>query len=177
VRIVEKIKVAIVPGAGCGGCDVALANLGEALLETTDLIDIVFWPTVADFKIEDLEAIHDIDIGIFHGSIRLEEHIKKAKLLREKAKYVVAFGTCAIYGGLFGLGNLATREELLKTIYLDMPSTNNPEKKLPAQKVQVDGIDITPPALTEWNMPLNKIINVDLYVQGCPPIEDSINHF
>ncbi len=173
----EKIKVAIVPGAACGGCDVALANLGEKLLEATELIDIVFWPTVADFKIEDLEAVQSIDVGIFLGSIRLEDHVKKAKLLREKAKYVVAFGTCAIYGGLFGLGNLATREEILKKVYLDTPSTDNPEEKLPAQKVKIDGVDITPPALTEWNMPLNKVINVDLYVQGCPPIKDSINHF
>lgn len=172
-----KIKLAIVPGAACGGCDVAIANLGMKLLEASELIDIVFWPTVADFKMEDLKSIDNIDIGVFLGSIRLEEHVERVKLLREKSKYVVAFGTCAIYGGLFGLGNVASREELLRKVYLNTPSTDNPEEKIPAQKTVIDGIDITPPALTEWNLPLNRIINVDLYVQGCPPIEDSINHF
>ncbi len=173
----NKIKITIVPGAACGGCDVSLANLGERLLEATELVDIVFWPTVADFKLEDLKNLDHIDIGIFIGSIRLEKHAEAAKILREKAKFVVAYGTCACYGGIFGLGNLSTREELLKKVYLNTPTTENPEEKIPGQKVVINGVDVTPPRLTEWNLPLNNIVTVDLYVQGCPPIEDSINHF
>lgn len=171
------IKIAIVCGASCGGCDVSLVNLNEKLLEIAEHAEIVFWHTATDFKLEDLEKVDSIDLGIYIGSIRTEEHLELAKKLREKAKYIVAFGSCACFGGLYGLGNLSEKRELIKTGYLETPSTENPEEKLPGDKITVDSIDITLPSLTEWNMPLNKVINVDFYVQGCPPLSQSIEGF
>ena len=173
-----KAKVAIVCGAACGGCDVAIINLHEKFLELAEKIEIVFWHTATDFKLEDLEKLEKVDIGIFIGSIRTREHLELAKILREKSKYLVAFGSCACFGGLFGLGNVATKHELLRTAYLKTPSTENPKEKIPGQKVIVnESKDISLPELTDWNLPLNKVVNVDFYVQGCPPIADSINRF
>jgi len=170
-------KIAIVCGAACGGCDVAIVNLHERLLDISDKIQIVFWHTATDFKIEDLEKIPKVDIGIYIGSIRNEEHIELAKKLREKSQFLVAFGSCACFGGLFSLGNVASKSEILKTVYLETPNTENPEEKFPGQKVLADSIDITLPKLTDWCLPINSVVNVDIYVQGCPPIGDSIEKF
>jgi len=51
-----KIKTAIVLGATCAGCDVAILDLNEKILEVADLCEFVFWPTAMDFKIDDLLA-------------------------------------------------------------------------------------------------------------------------
>jgi len=173
----KQVKIAIVAGASCGGCDVAIANLHERLLDVVARSDIVFWHTIADFKKEDLEKQRNIDFGIFIGSIRTEEHLELAKILRERCNFLIAFGTCACFGGMFGLGNVAERYELLKVGYITTPSTENPREVIPGNKFEVNGVDLTLPRLTEWCMPLNKVVNVDIFVQGCPPIEEAIDKF
>ena len=121
----KKIKIAVAPGSSCGGCDVALVNLNA---------DIVFWPTALDFKIEDLEQVNEIDIGIFVGALRHEDHVKLAKLLREKSKIIVALGSCACYGGIFSLANLFEKKDLLETVYQKTITTENSNGKMPTLK-------------------------------------------
>ncbi len=48
----------------------------------------------------DINDLKNIDIAIIEGSIYAEEHIRVAELLRSKAKVVIAFGTCACFGGI-----------------------------------------------------------------------------
>jgi F420-non-reducing hydrogenase small subunit len=48
-----------------------------------------------------------------------------AHLLRKKSQYVIAFGACAQTGGIPGLANLYTREEIFRTVYLESVSTTN----------------------------------------------------
>lgn len=169
----EKIKLAIIPAASCGGCDVSLANLNEKLLELTKFVDIVFWPTVTDFKIEDLENLEGIDIALFIGSIRLKDHEEKLKLAREKAKILVAYGACACFGGIFSLGNLFDSEELLEHVYLsnELITTDNTEKEIPGQKYEINGLDLNITPLTDLARPLNDFVKVDIYAPGCPPRE------
>ena len=98
----SKPKLAVYWASSCGGCDIAIVELGEHLLELAQVADIVFWPCAMDFKYHDVEAMPDgaIDVALFNGSIRTDldaEHI--AHLLRKKSKALVAFGSCAC-GGL-----------------------------------------------------------------------------
>jgi len=165
----EKIKIAVCPGAGCGGCDVSLVNLHEKLLELSELVDIVYWPTAIDQKMEDLEKIEHIDIVIFEGSIRTKAHEELLKMARKKAKILVAYGACACFGGIYALGNLFFRKELLEMGYLLTPSTENEQKKFPGELVKIDNIIIKIPELIDWNMPLDKLVSVDVYAPGCPP--------
>ena len=53
----KKIKLAIVLGATCSGCDIAILDLNEKILNLASLADIVFWPTATDFKLSELEEI------------------------------------------------------------------------------------------------------------------------
>ena len=40
----EKLKVALHWLASCGGCDVAVVDVDEKILDVVELMDIFFWP-------------------------------------------------------------------------------------------------------------------------------------
>ncbi|MCL2340247.1 MAG: F420-nonreducing hydrogenase, partial [Proteobacteria bacterium] len=56
----DKLKTAFLLAGGCAGCETAVVDLSEALVDALDALEIVFWaPTVADVKYKDLEAMPD----------------------------------------------------------------------------------------------------------------------
>ena len=115
----DKLKVALYWGATCGGCDVAVLDLNEKILDLVGIADIVFWPIALDFKYQDIESIEDnsIDVSLFNGSIMNSENKKIAELLRKKSKVLIAFGSCSCFGGIPGLSNISNNEEIyLKNI-------------------------------------------------------------
>ncbi|MHA1223138.1 MAG: oxidoreductase [Candidatus Heimdallarchaeaceae archaeon] len=167
-----KIKTAIVLGATCAGCDVAILDLNEKILEVADLCEFVFWPTAMDFKIDDLLALEDgeVDIGIYHGSIRTEEDKEMAEILRRKAKVVVAFGACANFGGIPSLNNMPYEEGFFDLVYKQVPSMDNPKGTVPLESVEVKGEELTLPGMRAEADALGAVIDVDYYVPGCPPM-------
>ncbi len=166
-----KLKVAVALGSSCAGCDVAIVDLGEKLLEVFDKVDIVYWLTAFDYKLEDLRALEDgsIDYALFDGSIGTSEDREIAELLREKSKKLVAFGACACFGGLPGLANLTTARELLETVYVKTVSTNNPSRVIPQPVSHVNDLALTLPEKLDTMLPLSDVVEVDYFVPGCPP--------
>ncbi|HYB67671.1 MAG TPA: F420-nonreducing hydrogenase, partial [Candidatus Acidoferrales bacterium] len=102
-----KPRIAFNWASSCGGCEIAVLELGTKLVELNDKIDIVFWPVALDFKYSDLESMSDknIDVTFFNGAIQTSENLHLAQLLRAKSKLLVAFGACAIMGGIPALAN------------------------------------------------------------------------
>lgn len=96
----KRIKLAIGLGSACAGCDIAILNLKEKILDLASLAEIVFWPTAMDFKLSDLERIgkNDIDISLQHGTIRTSEQEHIAHLLKERSKVMIAFGYDSLGG-------------------------------------------------------------------------------
>ncbi|MCD6331122.1 MAG: hypothetical protein J7L80_02855 [Thermoplasmata archaeon] len=162
-----KKKIAMYWGAGCGGCDVSLLGIHEKLLDLLDDIEIVFWPCATDFKYEDLEKMPDksIDIAFYNGAIRTSENEEIAKLLRKKAKLMVAYGSCAIEGCVIGLANLYSKEEIFKTVYLENETTPNKEKIIPKEKSN----DLKLPEFLPHLKVLSDVVKVDAVIPGCPP--------
>jgi F420-non-reducing hydrogenase small subunit len=171
-----KLKLASYWAAACGGCDVAILDVHEKILDIAAAADIVFWPIATDFKYRDVEAMPDanIDVTLFHGAVRNSENEHLAHLLREKSKVLVAFGSCAHIGGIPGLANLFTREEIFKRVYGESPSTVNPEKVEPQAKVTMPEGEITIPEFYDTVKSLNQVVEVDYYVPGCPPTPKQI---
>jgi len=87
----EKLKFAFYWAASCGGCEIAVLDINEKILDVVAIADIVFWPVALDYKYKDVEAMPDksIDICFFNGAIRTEENEHMAKLLRQKSKILV----------------------------------------------------------------------------------------
>ena len=174
--MVAKPKVAICWLGGCGGCDEAIVDLNEALLQVTSAVDVIFWPVAMDFKYHHLEAMEDgeITLSIINGHIRNSEQEEVAKLLRKKSQLVLAFGTCACFGGTPGLANFRTKEDIFNWVYRDAPTVVNPKGNYPQPKSQVNGKELTLPEFYEQVFALRQIIDVDYYLPGCPPPPDLI---
>ncbi len=101
-----KPTLALYWAASCGGCEIAVLDLQEKILDVAQAFDIVFWPAAMDFKYADIRSREDksIDLCLFNGSIRNSENAEMAHLLRAKSKTLVAFGSCSMEGGIPGPG-------------------------------------------------------------------------
>jgi len=171
-----KLKLALYWAGACGGCDVAVLDINEKILDVANLADIVFWPIALDFKYHHVEAMKDkaIDVCLFNGAIRSSEQEHLAKLLRAKSKVLVSFGSCACFGGIPALANLTTRAEIMERVYVEAPSNDNPGKTLPQTKTQVAEGELTLPELFESVLTLAQVVPVEYFVPGCPPTVDLI---
>jgi len=158
-----KPKVAFYWCASCGGCEEAILDLAEDILNVVSAVDIVFWPVALDFKEKDVEAMADgaIEVALVNGAIRSAHQLQMAQLVRRKSRILVAFGACAQLGGIPGLANLTTTGEILHEVYGDGTR--------PQLEFQHDGQALNLPKLFESVYPLDRMIPVDYYVPGCPP--------
>jgi len=172
----EKLKFAFYWAASCGGCEIAVLDINEKILDVIALADIVFWPVAMDIKYKDVEAMPDkyIDVCFFNGAIRTEEQEHMANLLRKKAKTLIAFGSCAHQGGIPGLANIANKKEVFERAYLQTPSTKNPQSVTPKTSVHVKEGELNLPEFYDTVKTLDQIVEVDYYVPGCPPPVDLI---
>lgn len=171
-----KPKVAICWLGSCGGCDEAVVDLNEAILDVADAVDIILWPVALDFKYHHIRAMEDgeIALSIINGHVRNSEHEEVAKLLRQKSQLVLSFGACACFGGTPGMANFINKETIFNWVYRDAPTVVNPKKNVPLPESTVNGKTLTLPAMYERVNALNQIIDVDYYLPGCPPPPDLI---
>ena len=132
----DKPKVAICWLGSCGGCDEAIVDLNEALLDVTNAVDVILWPVAMDFKYHHIEAMADgeIVLSIINGHVRNSDHEEVAKLLREKSQLVLSFGACACFGGTPGMANFRTKEDIFNWVYRDSPTVVNPKGIYPQTK-------------------------------------------
>ncbi|MEM4704302.1 MAG: oxidoreductase [Candidatus Bathyarchaeia archaeon] len=165
----EKLKIAFYWAASCGGCEIAVLDINEKILDVIGIADIVFWPVAMDIKYKDVEAMPDkyIDICFFNGSVRNSEQEHMAKLLRKKAKTLVAFGSCAHEGCIPGLANLHNRDEIFEKAYLKCASVDNPQA--PQTKFQSKEGVLELPEFYDTVRTLDQTVTVDYYLPGCPP--------
>jgi F420-non-reducing hydrogenase small subunit len=166
-----KPKFAMYWAASCGGCEIAVLNIGEHILDVDAVFEIAFWPAAADFKYDDVRGYPDgyIDLALFNGAIRNSENEEIAHLLRQKSKVLVAFGSCASSGGIPSLGNLSSNERLLHTVYLNNPSIDNPGQVLPQPLYHAPEGDLYLPELHRRVKSLSEVVEVDYTIPGCPP--------
>ena len=104
-----------------------------------------------DFKYRDVEAMPDgnIDVTLFNGAIRTEHDAHIAALLRNKSKYLVALGSCAMEGCIGALANILGAEHALRRAALETPTTDNPSAAMPALVTAMPEGDLTLPALCD----------------------------
>jgi F420-non-reducing hydrogenase small subunit len=171
-----KLKGGIYWGAGCGGCDVAVLDVHEKILDVAGKMDLYFWPIAMDFKYDDVRALEDgeLDIVLYNGAVRNSENEEIAKLLRRKSKTLVALGACAHLGGLIGMANYHTRETILRRVYGETESTQNPDGVLPLERSTVDGNELELPRFYNTVRTLDQVVDVDYYIPGCPPVPQQI---
>ncbi len=167
----EKPKLSMYWAASCGGCEIALVNINEKILDVNANFDFMFCPCLIDTKKKDIEALPDkaITITLFNGAIRTEENEEMAHLLRKKSQILIAFGSCSSEGCIPGLANLYTADELMKTVYLKSPTVDNPKGIIPSSENKVSEGMLHIPTFYSSVKTLSQVTDVDYFIPGCPP--------
>jgi len=167
----EKPKFSMYWASSCGGCEISLVNLHEKFLAVAENFDFVFCPCLLDTKKRDVEEMPDGSIALtfFNGAIRTTENEEMALLLRKKTQMLVAFGSCAMEGCIPALSNFHSREDHLRTIYLDNPSLDNPDGVLPQTMFAVPEGELELPVFQDKVRTLAQTVAVDYFLPGCPP--------
>jgi F420-non-reducing hydrogenase small subunit len=150
------MKIAIEELAGCSGCTISILDLHETLLDVVAQADIVYSPVIMDAK----EPPEGIDIAFVTGAVRNAENEERLKLLRTRSKKLIAFGTCACYGGVSGLSMLGKAEDLFACVYQGVET---------AEKGNAIPKDV--PAFLYRAFAVGDLVKVDYYITGCPPKE------
>lgn len=132
-------KFAVLQLSGCSGCEVSLLNAEEWV----EKYQLVYMPLV----ISTHGLPDDIEVLLVTGGVRNEDDEYNLKRAASRARKVVAVGTCAISGGVANLGD---RDDVRK---LFMSDTKRHAL----------------PALLPKTHPVDAVVNVDLYLPGCPP--------
>ncbi len=156
----KKIKLATVWLAGCSGCHMSFLDLDEWLLELAQKVDIVYSP-IADIK----DYPDGVDVCLVEGAIANEENLELIKEIRQKTKLIISFGDCAVTANVPGMRNmLGPAETVLKRSYLELGDVT---PQLPEEPGIV-------PELLDRVSPVHEVVNVDLFLPGCPPNADRI---
>ncbi|MBI5017560.1 MAG: hypothetical protein HZB55_18985 [Deltaproteobacteria bacterium] len=171
-----KPKLAMYWAASCGGCEIALANIHEALLEVDRHFDFMFCPCLLDTKRADIEALADkaIFLTLFNGALRTTENREMAELLRQKSQVFVAFGACAATGGIPALANHHGIGAVLDASFLSAPSVDNPERIVPGHRTVVPEGELELPRFLARVLAVSEAVAVDYSIPGCPPEPEQI---
>ena len=137
----------------CSGCHIAIVDLHEKIMAVLESVRIQHCPVLTDIK-----DYPPAKIGLVSGAIRNEHDKQAAIAMRESCDLIIAWGSCAVFGGPAGAGNVHSREEIADAVYLQNKTTVT--RSLPQREVSP-----LEPAVT----PIDRVIDVDLYLAGCPP--------
>jgi coenzyme F420-reducing hydrogenase gamma subunit len=142
----NRPKVAFFEFTSCEGCQLQILNNESTLLEFLSLIEIV------DFREAMTERSDDYEIAFVEGSITRPDEIKHIRAIRRNAATLVAYGSCACFGGVNQLKNRFRDPEWVKhQVY---------------GRHRIDTLDEA--------LPLEAVVPVDLKILGCPVKKEEV---
>lgn len=141
----QKPRLAFFDFASCEGCQLQIANLEEAVIDVTKLVDIVSFREVMK------EHSDDYDIAVIEGSIMRPMDVERLKKIRNNAKVLVALGACACIGCVQRMVNQWPVEESIAAVYDKDPALND-----------------NPYFANFKTKALDEVVTVDVYIPGCP---------
>ena len=107
----ERIKLAMVSLSTCAGCSAVFLDQ-EGLDQVLEVADIVYCPMLID-----QEQIPEVDVALIDGVVRLKEDVEVLQEARRKSRLLIAWGTCACYGGIPAHANRYELEDLIQETY------------------------------------------------------------
>ncbi len=156
----RKPRLATAWLGGCSGCHMSLLDLDERLVELAPKMDLVFSP-VMDAKV----FPEDVDATLVEGAVANEENRELIRTIRERTRFLVSFGDCAVTGNVTAMRNpLRVAAPVIERSYLDDADLNPRRPSEPG---------IVPPLLDQV-LPVHAVVPVDLFLPGCPPSADLI---
>lgn len=141
----SRPRVAFFELSSCEGCQLQLLNNEATLLDFLSLVE------VARFREGMTEASDDYAVAFVEGSVTRADQEVQLAAIRKQAKVLVAFGSCACFGGVNQLKNrFADQEWVKREVYGDF---------------KVD---------TQLARPISDVVKVDLMIYGCPVKKEEV---
>ena len=142
---VSRPRVAFFEFTSCEGCQLQLLNNEATLLDFLDLVEVVA------FREAMTESSDTYEIAFVEGSISRDDEIERLREIRSRARILVAFGSCACFGGVNQLKNrFSDQEWVQRTVYGSHP------------------------CVTREVSPLRAFVAVDLEIYGCPVSKEEV---
>ncbi len=140
----SKVRVGSFDFTCCEGCQLQLANKESTLPEFLALVDI------RNFREISSERHDDYDIALVEGSITRSDEVERLRKIRATAKVLVAYGTCACFGGVNSLKNRLPQEEVVREVY-----DGKKVETMPSTRIA-------------------DIVKVDFSIPGCPVSKEEV---
>lgn len=134
----KKPRIGVFDFTCCEGCELQLVGKEDTLVDFLSLVEVV------NFREASSDKSDDYDIAFIEGAVSREDEIERLKKIRANAKVLVAFGTCACYGGVNQIKNKFPLKEVVREVY---------------GKHHVE---------TSRVRKISDIVKVDLEIHGCP---------
>jgi F420-non-reducing hydrogenase small subunit len=157
-----RININFISLSACSGCAAGLLRNESELHKLLESANISYSALLMDRK-----NIGYADITIVDGAVRSREEEEKLRNIRGKSRIIVAWGTCAAYGGIPVYANQYELEELIEESYgraLDPFSYYLSGKKTAGPgSYQYSNLEMLRKAGK-----VDDHIKVDYYLPGCP---------
>ena len=155
----DPIRLATVWLGGCSGCHMSFLDLDEWLITLAAQVQLVYSP-IADIK----EYPEGVDVALVEGAVANDEHLHFIRRIRRRTKHLVSFGDCAVTGNVTAMRNAFPVEEVIDRSYVENA----------AVVIGRPGGGDVVPALLDRVRPVHEVVEVDYFLQGCPPSADDI---
>lgn len=139
----SKLSLAFAGLTACSGCQLTLLNCESDLPVLADRFDFSWFP----MGVSSRPDCPRFDVAFVEGAVSTPEDLETLLWLRSVSSRLVAFGTCAAWGGIATIGNQLPRDELFARVYDGRAA---------------EGKSFSPE-------PFDRFVNVDFTIVGCPP--------
>ena len=144
----KKLRLAIAGMTACSGCQLTLLNCESELPELLAQFEFHYFPLACS----PAELTGEYDAALVEGCVSMPHEKELLHELRKLSRYLIAVGTCAVWGGVAALKNGEDRELLRRSVY---------------GKHRVASETFEP-------LPLQSEVLVDASITGCPPEKDEL---
>ncbi len=142
----EKKTIGIFSLTSCQGCVWMMLDLEKEMLDIVDKFNVLNFSLIKEKNTEG-----PFDIAFVEGSVTTEEEKSIVKDIRSKSKFLIAYGTCATYGGIPTIVNYMDLKEVEEEIY---------ENPAVIKSIKATGIA--------------DHVKVDYFMRGCPVVKEEI---
>ena len=139
----KRPVIAIAGLTACSGCQLTLFNCEAELPEIAESFDIAYFP----MGITERSVTGPIYVAFVEGAVSTTDDLEVLIKLRSMSRFLVAFGTCALWGGVAAMNNHLLRDTMVEAVYGKAAGeikTFNPQ-------------------------PFRRFVKVDFAITGCPP--------